>query len=211
MIDWLKDHKFYVAIAVVLLILLGYYLVQTMYSTDTEQESQWKIEEGDLEEEYEQKKEDSPEQATEEEILVDVKGAVQKPGVYKAILGERVIDVIERAGGTTDIANSSAINFAMRVADEMVLYVPSIHENIEDIATTNISSAGGGGDSDKVNINKATQPELETLSGIGPSKAQAIIEYRETNGPFKSIEDIMSISGFGEKTFEKLKDSITVN
>lgn len=70
----------------------------------------------------------------------------------------------------------------------------------------------GGTDSanQKININKATAPELETLPGIGPAKAEAIIEYRESNGPFKAIEDIMSISGFGEKTFEKLKESIVV-
>lgn len=204
MLDWIKEHKRYVGITLVLVFLLGYYFVFAL--PEASEEANWNVsEEHDLE-----MIEETPlEQLPEEEILIDVKGAVQKPGVYKAVLGERVIDIIEKAGGITERANSAAINFAMRVTDEMIVYVPSIgeEENNRDV----VMAASSSGNSDQININQATQAELETLPGIGPSKAQAIIEYRETNGPFKAIEDIMSISGFGEKTFEKLKDSIRVN
>ncbi|AGK54993.1 ComE operon protein 1 [Bacillus sp. 1NLA3E] len=109
------------------------------------------------------------------------------------------------------------MNLAMHVEDEMVLYIPMVGELVQETQGFVQSSNGGlsagslGSESNKININSADEAELETLPGIGPSKSAAIIEYRTTTGPFKSIEDIQSISGIGEKTFEKLKDKIAID
>ena len=158
--------------------------------------------------------ENSEEGIVSETLFVDVKGAVGKPGVYEAQINERVIDIINKAGGLIDSADEAKINFAMRVEDEMVIYVPEIGEVIEEAAAIviggGLQGTGQTKSDGKVNLNTADETELQTLTGIGPSKAAAIIEFRETNGPFKAIEDLKSISGIGEKTFEKLKESIRV-
>ncbi|WP_338470316.1 helix-hairpin-helix domain-containing protein [Niallia sp. XMNu-256] len=146
--------------------------------------------------------------AVEEKIVVDVKGAVHSPGVYECQPGDRVKDVIERAGGLLEHADQNSINLAMKLEDEMVLYFPVVGEEIIDV--TNGRGIGVEKGDGKININKASQSELQTLTGIGPSKADAIIEFREQNGPFKAIEDLKKISGIGEKTFEKLKDEISI-
>lgn len=202
MLEWFKERKFFLFIGAVIAIFLVYYLLSSSQNPLSDNlESDWTLDEG-VKEETAKEQTNSPQV---EEILIDVKGAVNDPGVYKAVIGDRVINLIEKAGGIKETADESAINFAERVTDEMVVYVPSKGEEVE-------ASVGQGSHSksDKINLNKATQSELETLPGIGPAKAKAIIEYREANGSFESIEGIMSISGFGEKTFEKLKDHITV-
>ncbi|MGG3688465.1 helix-hairpin-helix domain-containing protein [Caldifermentibacillus hisashii] len=144
-------------------------------------------------------------------MKVDIKGAVMNPGVYTVTGNERVIDIIEKAGGLLDDADIVKVNLSQKVMDEMVIYIPKIGEEV--LAAENIpvnsDSQNSGGDG-KVNINQADASALDSLPGIGPSKAEAIIEYRETNGPFQKVEDLMNISGIGEKTFEKLKDQITV-
>ena len=124
-----------------------------------------------------------------------------------------MIDIIEKAGGLLDSADKNNINFAMKVVDEMVLYIPAIGEQnpIDGWCQRLSGSLQEGSTADgKINLNSATESELQTLPGIGPSKALAILEYRETNGSFKTIEDLMEISGIGEKTFEKLKEHIIV-
>jgi len=144
-------------------------------------------------------------------IYVDVKGAVKAPGLYQAKEGERVMDAIRLAGGLLGSADEKQINFALKLHDEMVIYVPPEGEMADQppllAGATPAVEAGEG----KVNINRADLAELETLAGIGPAKAQAIIDYREQQGPFKTIEDLKNVSGIGEKTFEKLQESITVN
>lgn len=142
-----------------------------------------------------------------EKIMVDIKGAVQYPGVYRLYENDRVIDAIQMAGGYTDEADSNQINHAAKVADEMVIYVPKKGETIQEVATfVGQASQQGNG---KININTATEEDFTKLPGIGPSKARAIIEYREQHGKFKTIEDLKNVSGIGEKTFEKLKEAIT--
>ena len=152
-------------------------------------------------------------------MKVDVKGAVQAPGVFTAQAGDRVIDLIAEAGSFTDKADKDKVNLAQLVEDQMVIYVPKKGEEGVEVpagaptTVTNrssgptgaVDSAGG-----QVNLNTATQADLETLSGIGPSKATAILEYRETIGTFKQVEDLKNVSGIGDKTFEKLKESISV-
>lgn len=148
------------------------------------------------------------------DIIVDVKGAIKQPGVYHSNQNERVIDVIGRAGGLTDNADQTQVNFAAHVQDEMVIYIPAKGEvaagspgnSSVSIGTTN----GAGAQDGKININKADENELQNLPGIGPSKAASIIQYRQENGLFQNIEDLKKISGIGDKTFEKLKDSISV-
>jgi competence protein ComEA len=210
--DWLLEHKFYVVIAFVIGLSSIYYFYNTQ---DVPVASESLSIEKKLGEEREEKTNNSQKESQEktEQIMVDVKGQIKQPGVYQANTGERVIDVISRAGGLTDQADQTQINFAEHVADEMVVYVPAKGEAAGAIAgaidkqnTTGSQSQEPG----KININKADSTELQNLPGIGPSKAAAILEYRNTNGPFKTVEDLKNISGIGDKTFEKLKDLIVV-
>ncbi|MFD2213886.1 helix-hairpin-helix domain-containing protein [Metabacillus endolithicus] len=141
-------------------------------------------------------------------IIIDVKGAVQKPGVYEISANARVHEIIEKAGGLSDQADEAAVNLASSLEDGMVVYIPLIGENKENpFQSTNENKDNPK----KININLATSEELQTLSGIGPSKADAIISYREENGQFKSIEGLLEVSGIGEKSLEKLKEEVTVN
>lgn len=149
-----------------------------------------------------------------EKIMVDVKGAVKYPGVYELTTDDRVIDAIEDAGGYVEEAETTAVNHAQKLQDEMVIYIPKIGEPIENFSTNGqvvtTSSENDNDSSDKVNLNSADETALTTLPGIGPSKAQAIIAYREENGSFKTIDDLKSVSGIGDKTFEKLRELIDV-
>lgn len=147
-----------------------------------------------------------------EEIVVHVTGCVVEEGIVKLKVGDRIADAIEQAGGTTSDADMSKVNLAYKLKDGQKLYIPS---NIDEEATI-VSEKGEGiaegetQSSGKVNINTATQTELETLSGIGPSTALKIIQYRNDNGEFSSIEDIKNVSGIGEAKYESIKDSIEV-
>lgn len=137
-------------------------------------------------------------------IIVDIKGEIVKPGIYEVDIESRIHDVIELAGGFLDEADQTHVNLAQKVQDEMMIIVPKVGE----IAPT--TGANANSDSGKVRINYATQEEIETLSGIGPSKAQAIIQYRDEHGFFNSVEDLLQISGIGEKTLDNMKEDIQV-
>lgn len=141
-------------------------------------------------------------------IIVDIKGAVKKPGVYQFTLGERVNDAIQKAGGLKDDADQRQINLAEKLFDEMVIYVPIIGEVLPTSSTIGIGRQDHR--SDEIDINRANITELEVLQGIGPAKAQAIIDYRSQNGPFKTINDLLKVSGIGEKSLEKIKAHITI-
>jgi len=145
-----------------------------------------------------------------EVIMVDIKGQVANPGVYELQTGARAKDAIQAAGGFLETAETLSINLAMVIQDEMVLYVPEIGEEaaVPAIQAHQPAAAEAGS---LVNLNTATAKELMTLNGIGPSKAEAILSYRTENGNFQSIEDLTKVSGIGDKTFEKLKEAITVN
>lgn len=136
--------------------------------------------------------------------VVDVKGQVKQPGVYEMDVDSRVNDVIDTAGGFTKDADQTQVNLAQRVQDEMIIMIPKEGEVAEQASG---ETADGGG---KVKINYATQEEIESLNGIGPSKAQSIIQHREEHGLFKTVEDLLEISGIGEKTLENIKDYIQV-
>lgn len=142
-------------------------------------------------------------------FMVDVKGEVHAPGVYELPADGRVKDAIAMAEGLTDEANELAINFAQKVEDQMVIYVPHMDDDsgLPENTTTGAGEASGA---TVININTASEQELMTLSGIGQAKAQQIIQYREEKGLFDTPEDLMNVSGIGEKSFETLKDSIKV-
>jgi competence protein ComEA len=140
-------------------------------------------------------------------IMVDIKGAVSSPGVYEMEEGERVKDVITKAGGLLSHADERQINLAQLVHDEMIVYISSNDE----INSEKGSLMPESQESSKVSINRADSQELQTLPGIGPSKAEAIIAYRTENGPFKKTEELVNVAGIGEKSFEKLKDKIRTN
>lgn len=147
----------------------------------------------------------------QQNVIVDIKGAVKYPGVYELSSEERIIDVIELAGGYTEDANSKNINHAQKLQDEMVIYVPRMDEEMEEVQFESIvTSPETNPSSNLVNINMANESELSTLPGIGPSKAQAIIAYRQEQGKFQTVDDLKNVTGIGDKTFEKLKEFITV-
>lgn len=135
--------------------------------------------------------------------VVDVKGEVEDPGVYEMDTDARVNDVIEDAGGFTGKADETFVNLAEKVQDEMIIHVPKTGE--EDV-----KGEASNTEHSKVKLNYATQEEIEKLSGIGPSKAEAIIQYREENGFFQTPEDLLDISGIGEKTLEIIGDELQI-
>lgn len=147
---------------------------------------------------------------TSTEIVVDIKGAVNYPGVYEMTTSDRVHDAIKKAGGIVEEGDDSVINFAMKLTDEMVIYVPlKGEEGIESLRTPeqNLHEKNEEG---VININTADESQLQEIPGIGPSKARAIIDYREKNGVFSEKEDLKKVSGIGDKTYEKLENSITI-
>lgn len=151
----------------------------------------------------------SDESQEKETLWIYVCGAVNAPGVYELPAGSRVYHAVQAAGGMLANAESRAVNQAEELSDGQQITVPTVEETQEGIpldspAGTGISSEG------KVNINTASLEELCTLTGIGETRAQAIMEYREQNGGFCSIEELMNIDGIKEKTFEKLREEVTV-
>lgn len=214
--EMIAKKKVVIIVVAIVIAILGYYLffVQSEPKQEATNSLFTEMDQAQQEKESEKKEEGSEVPVV---IKVDVKGAVRNPGVFIAKPGDRVIDLIASAGDFTKEADLNKVNLAQLVEDQMVIYVPRMGE--EDVELPASASNGGAvavsgsteaSDGTKVNLNTATQTELETLTGIGPAKAMAIIEYRETTGKFQQIEDLKNISGFGDKTFEKLQDSITV-
>lgn len=144
-------------------------------------------------------------------IMVHVVGAVRRPGVFELPAGSRGIDAVRAAGGLTRRADPLAINLAKPLSDGEQLIVP---DRAAEPASPRVGSGSGGSSaadaSGLVNVNTADQAELETLPGIGPALAQRIIEHRETNGPFATLDDLLEVSGIGEKTLENLEPYVTV-
>lgn len=146
-----------------------------------------------------------------ETVVVDVGGAVIEPGVVELDAGSRVADAIEAAGGLATDADCTTLNQAQLLQDGQKVYVPKEGEIDASGALVDSSTQEAGQVATAlVNINTATLDELDALPGVGPATAQAIIDDREANGPFVSVEDIMRVSGIGEKKYEKLKGSICI-
>ncbi|MDW8751076.1 helix-hairpin-helix domain-containing protein [Streptococcus suis] len=153
-------------------------------------------------------------EASEEptQLVIDVKGAVEKPGLYTLEAGARVNDAVEAAGGLTSQADPKSVNLAQKLSDEAVIYVASKGENISVVASTTASSAMSQEEKNTsiVNLNTATEADLQTISGIGAKRAADIIAYREANGGFKSVDDLNNVSGIGDKTMESIRPYVTV-
>ena len=151
-------------------------------------------------------KDEKAENRHDEKIFVDVKGAVKHPGVFETTKDKRVKDLIEEAGGLLDDADTSTLNLSQKVKDQMVIYVLKHGEKPKQISDGGSSSSN----TDVININTANKEQLMKISGVGKTKAEAIISYREKNGDFKKKEDITKVHGIGKATFEKIKDKIEV-
>ena len=143
------------------------------------------------------------------EVVVEIKGEVDKPDIYWLKEDQIVADLIKMAGGLTDKADISNINRAEKLRNHQSIVIPSIDDtkNVANSSTTTASSSNANG---LININTATESELDSLPGIGPAKAKQIIKYREENGGFNAIEDLKNIKGIGEKAFQDLQDKIIV-
>lgn len=141
-------------------------------------------------------------------ICVDVKGAVNRPGIYYLSRDSRVQEAIEAAGGQNSRADLRTVNLAKQLQDQQMIYVPS--EGEQAIPTSATATDATGSNSEKININTANKDELQKLDGIGEKKAEKIIEYRQQHGEFKSADDLKNVNGFGDKTVARLKDQLSV-
>lgn len=189
-------------------------------------------------------KEELEEVETVSNVSVDIKGAVAYPGVYEIEDDKKVIDVVTKAGGLTEDADTSMINLAKKVSNEMVIIIytkeevekyskeeeivkvidkecvcpkitndaciNSANNDSNDSKKEDTTDKGNAVTNAKINLNSASLEELQTLTGIGESKAKAIIDYRNEHGKFSNIEEIKEVSGIGESLYEKIKEDITV-
>ena len=152
-------------------------------------------------------------------IYIDIKGAVNRPGLYQLSEGSRMVDAIEAAGGLTTEADDRTINLAEKLLDQqkIIVYTESeiaeqlMQEDRDNLLERDVYPSNPSDATQKININIATIDELQALPNIGPKKAQAIIEYRQTNGSFQTIDQIKEIKGIGEKTYEELVHLISVS
>ncbi|HFU4450428.1 TPA: helix-hairpin-helix domain-containing protein [Streptococcus suis] len=212
-IEMLKEYKWQIALPAAAGLLMATFLIFSQPAksdqtglTDFPQTEQTSSSQ-------EQTEETSTEVSEEpSQLVIDVKGAVEKPGLYTLEAGARVNDAVEAAGGLTSQADPKSINLAQKLSDEAVVYVASKDENISVVASTTASSAMSQEEKNTslVNLNTATEADLQTISGIGAKRAADIIAYREANGGFKSVDDLNNVSGIGDKTMESIRPYVTV-
>ncbi|MBO5004216.1 MAG: helix-hairpin-helix domain-containing protein [Clostridia bacterium] len=164
---------------------------------------------------------DTNENKKENSIIIHITGAVRKSGIVKLNQGARIYDAIEMAEGSLENADLAKVNLAYILEDAQKIYIPYIGEETENTEeqeyitynfgnNSSIIQNTNKGESGKVNINTAKQTELETLPGIGTATAEKIIDYRNKNGKFNTIEDIQNVKGIGEAKYENIKESICV-
>ena len=219
---YVKDNCLFVSVIAVLMVIFCFFLwmtygagnsmeAETSYtdvtalSTSSKQSSQF------LSEASSQSKTEGSEKG-ESKVTVDVKGAVANPGVYTLKASARVI---KAAGGMTEDADAKSVNLAASLSDEEVVYVATKDENLSVLGqsgTGQVSDKGGqtSAKDGKINLNTATSEELQTISGIGAKRAEDIIAYRESHGGFQSVDDLKNVSGIGDKTLDKIRESLYV-
>ncbi len=200
-----KKQKIIVVILIIFMcLIIGYYFINKTQKNDY----------SGLETIAEEKK--SEEEIIEEDkIVVHITGEVENEGIIELEKGARISDAIEKAGGTTEEANIADVNLAYSLKDGQKIKIPNINEEddeqiIKEEAGEDIIIEGDNKKEEKININTANQTELETLSGIGPSTALKIINYKKEHGKFNNIEDIKNVPGIGESKFENIKEYICV-
>ena len=213
-----KQKIIFFIILSIMVIFIIYYIYSTLYKDELSYNSDNFID-NDLVETNIEDKNIYSENSTNSSIIIYICGAVKESKVITLPEDSRISDAIDAVGGLTDNADLTNINLAYILEDGEKIYIPKKGEE-----PPNESSAASSSDqsssysnysatstkNNKININKATQTELETIPSVGPSTALKIIEYREQNGKFKSIEDIKNVSGIGDAKYEKMKDYITV-
>ncbi|KXG77030.1 helix-hairpin-helix domain-containing protein [Thermotalea metallivorans] len=207
--EFTKREKI-LSVAVILMLLL---LIGSQYLTSHWKEPQITVYKEDSHRKITDEQADKETNHEQEEkiIMVDVCGEVFQPGVVSLKDGARVIDAVKAAGGLLDTADRRQINLARIVTDGEQVYIPKIGENMMEQGNKNMNqdTAMPVQKKGKININTASVAELETLNGIGKVLAERIVQYRQENGNFKEIKDIMKVSGIGEKKYEGIKDCIT--
>ncbi|MCT4606349.1 MAG: helix-hairpin-helix domain-containing protein [Marinisporobacter sp.] len=156
-----------------------------------------------------EKTQEKKEQHVEKLIIVDICGEVKIPGVVKLKEGARLIDGVQRVGGLLKTADRKQVNMAKILVDGEQIVIPKIGEDLKEYKGT--ESYEITKKSNKVNINTASKNELESLNGVGEVLAERIVQYRETKGRFHEVEDIMKVSGVGDKKYEMIKEEIRVN
>lgn len=227
-LKYLNKYRFYIIGIITLIIIISIILFLNIDKNETKNEI-------DLEQNlsFEEK------EIIEEKVTIDIKGAIKNPGVYKLDIDSTVIDAINISGGLNDDADTSTINLSKKLTDEMVIIIYTIDEIeemrqgstsvkyienecicpkitndacIEEKITNNdtVKNNDSKETSSIININTANLDELMSLNGIGESKAKAIIEYRNTNGNFKTTDEIINVKGIGSSVYEKIKNNITV-
>lgn len=216
----IKKYLFNI-IVIILFCLLSYFVIYRINNINKKIDNKVVLNESDKE----NNKKDSE---GVEYVIVDIKGEVVTPGVYELIKGSRVIDVINEAQGLTSNANTRYINLSkiLEDGDAIVIYsnkeiedaskeekievtTPCVCEDVNSACIEN-NIKNDNSTTNKININTASLEELTSLNGIGDAKAKAIIKYREENGNFKTIEDLIKVSGISESLFAKIKENITV-
>ena len=224
-----KKEIILVCLGLVLLLVIGFVFIYKNFTADDKEDENIVLN---------TKNDTKKDEEEEEEVYyqVDIKGEVINPGIYTVKEGSRVIDVIRLAGDLTEVADTSVLNLSKKVKDEMVIIVYS-YDEVENFTATKekegieqeacLSQNGIQNDacikdstddtssssvviSGKLSLNTATLDELMTLPGIGESKAQAIIEYREEVGAFQNIEELKEVSGIGDAIFDQIKENITI-
>ena len=199
-----KKQKVIVVVLIIFMcLIIGYYFINKTQKNDYS-ELETIAEEKEQEEEI----------IDEDKIVVHITGEVENEGIIELEKGARISDAIEKAGGTTEEANIADVNLAYSLKDGQKIKIPNINEEDEQIikeeAGEDIIIEGDNKKAEKININTANQTELETLSGIGPSTALKIINYKKEHGKFNNIEEIKNVPGIGESKFENIKEYICV-
>ncbi|MEH2999956.1 helix-hairpin-helix domain-containing protein [Bacillus pumilus] len=202
----LKKYSLYIGAGLMVVIIITFFLFAG--NRESSREPSVLKEDKDIQVTLEDKQEKTDNESSP--IFVEVKGAVKKPGVYTFQFDARVEEAIRRAGGFTSKADTIEINQAAKLEDSMMIYVRKQGEAERQTQIAATDAPSGKEKSQGVNVNQADAAELQTINGIGPAKAEAIITYREEHGEFQQIEDLRNISGFGEKTIERLKSELTV-
>lgn len=192
-----KQKIIFIGLIIIMILVIGYYVIQ---SNQTE--------EFDINSAIQTSREEVIQKNTN--IIVHITGCVENEGIVELEEGSRIADAIEASGGLTLDANLENVNLAYQLQDGQKIKIPSNIEDEEDTVPEEIIISGEQ-NAEEININIATQTELETIPGIGPSTALKIIEYRTKNGKFKTIEDIKNVSGIGEAKYETIKEYICVN
>ena len=154
---------------------------------------------------------ESTNEVSSKEVTVYISGEVNSPGIVTVNSGERLANVVEKVGGVTSTADLNQVNMAIKVEDEEHYIIPKIGEVLEVQENTMAENSETKENSSKININKATIEELDSLPGVGEATANKIVNYRDENGEFKSIEEIKNVNGIGDKKFQDMKDLIIVN